>query len=236
MVSPHVLQLPDFTKLFVVESDAAGHGVGAVLLQDSHPIAYYSKELKGKLQFLSAYDKEMIAIVNAIRRWRQYLLGVKFVIKTDHKPLKFLLDQRVGTEAQDWWVYKLHQYQYTVEYKMGTDNIVADALFRQFEINSLYTVAMVQGTWWTDVQKMVANDAFFKELEISLNQGKLNRDKYKLVDGVFFYKGRVLLSPDSQLKTYFLLKHHISSQAGHSGYAKCYHRLKQALYLEGYEG
>nr|XP_034886896.1 uncharacterized protein LOC118027607 [Populus alba] len=75
---PPVLRLPNFSEPFVVECDACGEGLGAILSQNNQPIAYYSEALKGKSKLLSTYDKEMLAVVKAVRKWRPYLLGRPF--------------------------------------------------------------------------------------------------------------------------------------------------------------
>ena len=74
-----------------METDACGEGIGAVLMQESHPIAYLSKALAPKHQALSIYEKEFMGVVLAVERWRHYLLGRYFVIKTDHFSLKYLM-------------------------------------------------------------------------------------------------------------------------------------------------
>ena len=69
MASAPVLALPNFSKFFMVETDASGAGIGAVLMQDAHPIAYLSKALSPKHQQLSTYEKEFLAVVMAVERW-----------------------------------------------------------------------------------------------------------------------------------------------------------------------
>ena len=68
-----------------------------MLMQQGRPIAFYSQPLKGKSAHLSTYEKELLALVTAVRKWRPYLFGKPFVIKTDHQSLKYLLEQRIGT-------------------------------------------------------------------------------------------------------------------------------------------
>lgn len=82
------------------ECNAYGVGVGAVLMQDTHPIAYISQGLKGRALQLLAYEKEMLTITHAVKKWKPYLLGRRFIIKTDYKCLKFLSDRRVRQESQ----------------------------------------------------------------------------------------------------------------------------------------
>ncbi|KAF7807802.1 Retrovirus-related Pol polyprotein from transposon 297 family [Senna tora] len=100
MTQAPVLTLPNFQKTFVVETDASNTGVGAVLSQEGHPVAYFSKKLSKKLSLSSAYVRELYAITQAVMKWRHYLLGRKFVVKTDHQSLKELMRQVVQTPEQ----------------------------------------------------------------------------------------------------------------------------------------
>ena len=92
LTSPPILRLPDFTQQFVIECDASGTGVGAILSQQNQPVAYFSEALKGSALALSTYEKEMLAIVKAIRKWRPYLIGKPFTVRTDQKSLKYFLE------------------------------------------------------------------------------------------------------------------------------------------------
>lgn len=112
MTTPPVLGLPDFSVPFEVECDAAGRGIGAVLMQKRQPIAFFSKALSDGNLTKSVYEKELMALVLAIQHWRHYLLGKPFVVYTDHKSLKHFLQQRVTSPDQQCWLAKLLGYQF----------------------------------------------------------------------------------------------------------------------------
>ena len=99
MSSCPVLALPDFTQSFVLECDASEIGIGAVLMQSGHPIAFESRKLREYERHYSIYDKEMLAIMHALTKFRQYLVGNRFKVKTDHNSLKFLMEQK---ELREW--------------------------------------------------------------------------------------------------------------------------------------
>lgn len=107
MSTAPVLTLPDFTQPFIVETDASLNGIGAVLIQNNRPIAYLSKKFGIKSQALSTYEKELLALFTAVTKWRHYLLGNEFLIRTDKISLKYLLEQRINTPMQHRGLSKL---------------------------------------------------------------------------------------------------------------------------------
>jgi len=92
MMTCPVLALLDFIQPFVLACDASGIGVGADLMQNRHPIAFESRKLKEPKRLYSIYDKEMLAIMHALAKFRQYLVGSRFVVRTDHNSLKYFLE------------------------------------------------------------------------------------------------------------------------------------------------
>ena len=89
---PLVLALPDFNQTFIIECDASGSGLGAVLMQNHRPLAFHSQVLKGKALQLSTCERELLALVTAVHKWRPYILGKPFIIKTDQQSLKYILE------------------------------------------------------------------------------------------------------------------------------------------------
>nr|GEY74267.1 reverse transcriptase [Tanacetum cinerariifolium] len=124
------LALPNFSEPFDVTTDASRVVVGAVLSQKDKPISFFIKKLCEKMQADSTYIQELYAITEAIKKWRQYLLGRKFRVYTDHHSLKHLLTQTVQTPEQHKWLTKLMGYDFKLHYNPGKDNRVADALSR----------------------------------------------------------------------------------------------------------
>lgn len=127
-----VLQLPNFDVEFIIECDASGMGIGAVL-QQGHLIAFFSRKLADRHLKLPAYERELIGLARAVQHWRPYLWGRPFVIKIDHYSLKYLLEQRLVTPPQQHWVSKLLGFDFRVDYKAGSLNQAADALSRRDE-------------------------------------------------------------------------------------------------------
>ena len=137
-----VLALPDFTTPFTLETDASGVGMGAVLSQKGHPIAFFSKPFTPKLLHSSTYMRELCAITTAVRKWRQYLLGRHFTIITDHRSLKELLTQVIQTPEQHMYMARLMGYDYDIQYRSGSHNQAADALSRMSEQQPTLTMIL----------------------------------------------------------------------------------------------
>jgi hypothetical protein len=123
-----LLAIPNFANPFIIETDANGGGVRAVIQQGEHPIAYISRSMGPKNLGLSTYEKECMAILFAAEQWRPYLQHGEFIIQTDDQSLTHLDDQRLSTQWQQKALTKLLGLQFRIQYKQGCDNRVADAL------------------------------------------------------------------------------------------------------------
>jgi len=119
LCSAPVLALPEFSVPFHIETDASGSGVGAILQQNGHPLAFNSKALSPRNPGLSVYEKEYLAVLLAVKHWRHYLRQAEFFIHTHHHSLIHLNEQRLHTAWQPKMFAKLLGLQYKIIYKKG---------------------------------------------------------------------------------------------------------------------
>ncbi|KAI3505957.1 hypothetical protein L1887_28299 [Cichorium endivia] len=126
-----VLTLPEGMEDMVVYCDASITGLGAVLMQRGKVIAYASRQLKPHEANYPTHDLELGAVVFALKIWRHYLYGVKCTIYTDHKSLKYLMDQANLNMRQRRWLDVLKDYDCEIHYHPGKAHVVADALSRK---------------------------------------------------------------------------------------------------------
>lgn len=96
-------------------------------MQHNKQVAYFSQAIPDRHYHIPAYEKELIGLVKAIKHWRSYVWGQKFLVRIDHYSLKFLLEQKVLSPLQQHWFSKLMGFTFYVEYKAGRQNTVADS-------------------------------------------------------------------------------------------------------------
>ncbi|XP_019197771.1 PREDICTED: uncharacterized protein LOC109191615 [Ipomoea nil] len=219
LCNPLVLALPDFHKEFVVEADASYNGMGAVLIQEKRPIAFFSKAFGVRHLGLSIYEKEFLSILNAVDKWRPYLLVRHFVIKTDHHSLQFLLGQKITSTLQQKGLTKLLGLDYTIQYKKGTDNIAADALSRrdvssEVEYNA---ISAVQPLWMEEISKSYDGDVWATENLTSALIVPVNDPRISVSGGMIRYKDRLYVGSSGSLRRDLMLKLHVSAIWGHAG-------------------
>lgn len=235
-----VLALPDFDQAFTIEADACGVGIGAVLMQGGRPIAFFSKALGPKAAGQSIYEKEAMAILEALKKWRHYVLGSKLIIKTDQQSLKFMMGQRLVEGIQHKLLLKLMEYDYTIEYKSGKENLVADALSRlpqkEAVADRCHPMTVVIPEWIVDIQRSYENDVQAHKI-LSLIGTAADPDReYKLEAGLLKYKGRIYVGEATDIRRQLITTYHSSSFGGHSGMRATHHRIKMLFYWHGMRG
>lgn len=164
LINAPVLAVPDFSKKFVIETDASDLGMGAVLMQEGHPVAFLSKAFCPRNQALSTYEKECLAIIHAVDKWRPYLHGQEFVIRADHNSLLHLVSQKVNSRIQQKALLKLMDLKYTIQYKKGITNAAADALSRVSLEESVLVISVSTPAWLDRLQQGYLEDEEAKAL------------------------------------------------------------------------
>ncbi|KAJ9554331.1 hypothetical protein OSB04_018376 [Centaurea solstitialis] len=231
-----VLALPNFSEPFTIETDASGAGVGAVLTQNKHPIAYFSKALGPRHMQLATYERELLAIVAAIDRWRGYVMGRPFVIKTDHQALKHILDQKECNPTLQKWLNKLIGLEYTVIYQKGSENLVADALSRRPHENSLSSCLAISSVFTSlpeKIRESVIADGKLQGLIDVLKNDPAYSGKFSLENGYLLRKGRMVVGDNDDLRRELIEFFHASALGGHSGVHATNQRLARSVYWKG---
>lgn len=229
LVTAPVLAMPDFAEPFIVETDASDKGIGAVLIQKQHPIAFLSHALGPRHQGLSTYEKESLAIILAVEHWRPYLQHAEFFIRTDHRSLSFLDDQRLTTPWQHKALTKLLGLRYKIIYKKGVENGAADALscFPLDSVMELSAVSSIVPDWIKEVIDGYATDldACCKVRTLCISADAV--PDFSLKDGVLYFKNRMWIGNNAAIQQKILANLHNAPVGGHSGINVTYQRIKQ---------
>nr|GEU43941.1 putative reverse transcriptase domain-containing protein [Tanacetum cinerariifolium] len=135
LCSAPILAIPEGSENFVVYCDASHNRLGAVLTQKEKVIAYASRQLKVYEKNYTTHDLELGAVVFTLKMWRHYLYGTKYVVFTDYKSLKHILNQKELNMRQRCWLELLSNYDCKIRYHPGKANVVADALKARKEDN-----------------------------------------------------------------------------------------------------
>nr|ACY01928.1 hypothetical protein [Beta vulgaris] len=229
-----VLQMPNFSLPFVIEADASGYGLGAVLLQQGHPIAYFSKTLGERARAKSIYEKELMAVVMAVQKWKHFLLGRHFVIHSDQQSLRHLLNQREIGPAYQKWVGKLLGFDFEIKYKPGGHNKVADALSRKHPPEAEYNLLTSSHSPHQElIAQAIRQDADLQHLMAEVTAGRTPLQGFTVEHGLLKYNGRLVIPKNVPLTTTLLEEYHSSPMGGHSGIFKTYKRLAGEWYWKG---
>ncbi|KAA0040679.1 Ty3/gypsy retrotransposon protein [Cucumis melo var. makuwa] len=205
MIALPVLALPMFDKPFEIETDASGYGVGAVLIQNKRPIAFYSHTLAIRDRSRPVYERELMAVVLAVQRWRPYL-----------------------------WLAKLLGYTFDVEYKPGVENKAADALSKVTPTIQTHTVTAPVFPDLQIIKEEVEKDIRLMKIIAELNSNDNQQDsKFNICNGMLKYKDRLVISQSSKLIPQVLHSYHDSAVGGHSGFLRTYKRIAGELYWKG---
>ena len=253
ITSAPCLIIPDMDKPFTVNTDASGFALGAALQQDHgdglQPIAFWSRKMKPAETRYPVHEQELLAIVDALKHWKHYLHGSKFgvVAKTDHYTLQHFHKQPHLSARQARWSEFLQEYDFTIEYTKGANNVVADALSRRADhhdtqeevtdvndlpmdvhCNAVSTVTL--GSLLEEIKAAYKEDKVCQHI---INNPHQYNNEYHSKDGLA-YKGTQLFIPnDRVLRNKLMQECHDIPVAGHLGTAKTIDRIVKHYYWPG---
>ena len=121
-----LLAYPDFSKDFHIYTDSSDYQLGAVIMQDDRPPAFYSRKLNSSVQkYYTTGKQELLSIVETLKEFKNILLGQKLIVHTDHK---HLLYQKMSTDQIIRWILLIEEFGPTFLHIKGEKNVIADAL------------------------------------------------------------------------------------------------------------
>jgi hypothetical protein len=130
--------MPDMEKKsFSIYCDVSGQGLGYVLMQDGHVVAYTSGQLRKHEVNYSTHDLELAAVVHTLKIWRHYFMGKRCELYTDHKASKYIFTQLNLNLRQRRWLELIKDYDLGINYHPRKANVVADALSRRSHVSQL---------------------------------------------------------------------------------------------------
>lgn len=254
LVSPPILKQIDEAKPFKIMTDASNYALGAVLIQgekeDEHPIEYASRLLLPAERNYSTTEREALAVVWAIQKFRGYIEGSEVQILTDHQPLKWLFSLKSPTGRLARWALHLQMYNINFEYTPGRKNAVADTLSRppcpkeshdenNCEICSISIDFPRKGA--DEIRKAQLEDEEIKDIIESFETDNENVIRYInrgfiMQDGVLFRfcheedsENGQLVVPKS-MRNIILYNHHDEPTAGHYGIERTISRITPHYY------
>jgi hypothetical protein len=225
-----ILVLLDFNKTFQVKCDASGFAIGVVLSQDVRQVTYFSEKLNEAKVKYSTYDKDFYAVIQALKKWRHYLVPKEFVLYSDKHSLQFVTQQDKLNQKHAKWVEYMHNFTFVIKHISRTANKVVDALSRRCLLMQEFRVKTLG---FDNLRDMYRNDLDFKEV-YEASENPILRDRsqwteYMIQDGLLFRDNQLCI-PKCSMRENLLKEKHNGGLAGHFGHDKTFSKLNGSYF------
>lgn len=235
-----ILSCPNFDEKFVLQTDASSYGLGAVLTQtiegQERVIAFASKTLSKTERNYTVTEKECLADIWTVRKFRCYLEGYSFTVITDHSSLRWLHNLKNPTGRLARWALELMGYDYTIIHRKGALHHVPDALSRMYETTEILSAieeVKVRDSWYaTQLGKVKEFPERFPNWRIENEQLFFHRPEPVLEQIVEDLDAWKVVVPESK-RSKVLQECHDQVTSGHLGIEKSYSRLACDYYWPG---
>ncbi|RYP40554.1 hypothetical protein DL768_010613 [Monosporascus sp. mg162] len=247
ITSAPVIKLPNHHKKKRLKTDASDETLGAVLKQQEnngkwHPVAYYSKALKDAESRYPIYDKELLAVIMALKEWEPYLSGTKepFDIYSDHKNLTYFITTQDLNKRHENWMIFLSKFNFKIHHIKGKENIQADILSRRGDYDIKVPKRRMQMLQPTKESTLRLCEILKKptpellaQFRSSYNSGK--QKEIKQLKGQsknqLLYHGKIYVPQEQQKQ--FVKEFHGNPLHGHQGIFKTTKRLQEKYDFPG---
>jgi len=254
LMTKPILRLPIFSRPFHIFVDASGTGCGGVLSQFHPPfkkfgyenlenieeteedeevcIAFFSFNFNEAQCKYGVTEKEMYSILFAVKKFRQWILGRKCYVITDHKGLEFVFSKpELTSPLMQKWALKLNEYDITIKYRKGVLQKVPDALSRMTQINSLCVAVAGASDWVIEQSKDEYCKKILEEMGKKGNsKEKIGGDRFKILSsGLLSLKDGRIVVPQSRVLEVLKLNHDHKT-SGHLGQSKTLNKIGRKYY------
>lgn len=235
LVSAPVLANPDYSKPFIIQSDASDIGMGGVLVQgegdDERIIAFTSAKFSAAQRNYQTTERECLAVITAIEKFRPYIEGVSFTVVTDHASLLWLKNLKDPTGRLCRWSLRLQPYDIKFVHRKGSQMVVADAFSRAIETVDVHSFPTADDNWYNCLVNRVAEDgAKYPNFRIENSILYKNCEKGKRSFG-YVSSWRIVVP--SNKRNEVMDDCHIPPSSSHGGYHKTIDRVRRSYYWPG---
>lgn len=235
LVSAPVLANPDYDKPFIIQSDASDVGMGAVLVQgegeNERIIAFTSAKFSSAQRNYQTTERECLAVITAIEKFRPYIEGVKFTVVTDHASLLWLKNLKDPTGRLCRWSLRLQPYDITFVHRKGSQMVVADAFSRAVETVDVNIFPSAEDNWYDSlIARVLADEAKFPQFRVENSILYKNCERGKRSFG-YVSSWRIVVPTNKRNDV--MDDCHVPPSSAHGGYHKTVDRVRRNYYWPG---